>query len=699
MKIFIRLILVALASWMMIMTSCKKDNNDNPPEDQYTLVASQLIGPAGGTISTNDVILSVPANAVTYAVTLEIYSSTTENPFGDEGNSSVFWIKGLPDVLLSPVKLSVKYSGTLSDQSFIALGKYVIATSGADTTVSQDLLPATDSSGYLKAIIPAGQVKLLKSTNYTGKYGIPFWSISSYWYYQTDHFLIHFPGKFKSTGSVEALADGLEGGYQKLYDMGFRYDARTSWPLEVTVKTLDPDVDGQTDRSFPWTANSGYIEVNSLKMSDKALMKITGGHEFFHIVQDLYNSDEKYNWLQEASSVWFEEKLDANPATYVSAARQGHELEPFSGLQAGATGSQTHHGYGCSAVIKYLVSQYGEDIIKKIWEDCRDQSSHPVEAIKKATDPVVIWWSNFMREYTLGHVYSDMSVAQAVYNEKFTISSDQTTQKAFDRAFPDISGYIYVIEPTNPNFKDTDQLQLTLTGEGRSMYALKKTGSEVTSIGFNVDQIVIPDLKGLKASASSLYILVMNYNDTPPTYTATSNLHLDAQVIGGSLYNYIDNYESQFKTVAIGMDGTIPRFLVDVKCEITSPAQDFRVSSDSAWFNNEYRWFELRYTRPSESFTRTVQVSVTSENLRKNPATTYNWDNPTFGQLHLYISDKNGQKDYYFDNTGNCTFNIEWDQDNIWPFCMVYVDVKDPVNQFNTCNAIFFSLAVYTENK
>jgi len=164
MKIFIRLILVALASWMMIMTSCKKDNNDNPPEDQYTLVASQLIGPAGGIISTNDVLLSIPANAVTYAVTLEIYSSTTENPFGDEGNSGVYWIKGLPDVLLSPVRLSVKYSGTLSDQSFIALGKYVIATSGADTTVSQDLLPATDSSGYLQAIIPASGWALRAST-------------------------------------------------------------------------------------------------------------------------------------------------------------------------------------------------------------------------------------------------------------------------------------------------------------------------------------------------------------------------------------------------------------------------------------------------------------------------------------------------------------------------------------------------------
>jgi len=686
---------MAMLSGILVFPGCKKENN-NPPEDTYDLITSQVIGPAGGTIISDNVIVLFPPNALTSSTTIELYSSSTKNPYGEEGNSDVFWIKGLPDPLINPIKLSVKYKGSLTDQSYVCFGKYVIATSGQDTVLSEKLVLATDSSGFLQAMIPSGPLNNLKSIQYQGRYGIPFWSLSSYWYYQTDHFLIHFPGRFKNTGSVEALADGLEGAYDMLYAMGFRYEARTSWPVEVTVKYLGEEIWGQTDRSFPWTANSGYIEINSFIMPDKPLTKITGAHEFFHIVQDLYNYDEKYNWLQEASSVWFEEKFDVNPDLFVSDARNGHELEPFEGLQAGAEDNATHHGYGCSAVIKYLVGQYGDEIMKKIWEDCRDHSSHPIEAIKQATDPYVIWWMNFMRDYTLGEVYGDMSVAQAVFNDKFTISSDQDVFRSFERAYPDLSGYVYIVEPKSTTFNNATSLKLNLTGEGRAMYALIKTGETVSVIGYSVDQIIVNDLKGLQSSNSTIYVLVTNYMNTSPGYTATSTIKLDLTVQNTG-YAYIKYFASQTDTVTVCQTSGPANFLIDASCILNSANNDFRVTRDSVWFENDYKWMELYYPIPAAGEIHTLQVDLNLQNLRKNPASTINWD-PYIYQVRVYISDKNGQNDYYFDGNGNYSFNLIYDLNNSWPFASVYVTCKDVLNQGYECNSMVFTIGLFFDN-
>jgi hypothetical protein len=686
------LILVAITG-LLAFYGCKKDDN-KPKEDKYDLITSQTIGKDGGIIISDDVIIEIPGHSLSTSTLIELYSSTTKNPFGDEGNSEVFWLNGLPDQLNAPFKISIRYKGSLTGQSFIGLGKYVIATSGQDTTLSEKLLTAVDSSGFLQAIIPAGQLNFLKSVQYQGTYGLPFFSINNYWYYQTDHFLINFPGRYQSTGAVEALAGGLEGAYDTLIGMGFNYDARTSWPLEVTVKQLPPEVDGQTNRSFPWTSNSGYIEISTDIMTDNPLLTITGAHEFFHIVQDLYNSDEKYNWLQEASSVWFEEKFSTNPSTYVSSARLGHELEPYSGLQAGAANNETHHGYGCSAVLKFAVKTYGQGIIKNIWQDCKD-GTHPVEVIKNNTDSYVAWYINFMSEYFLGTVYSDMGIGQLVYNDKFTISSDQDVTKSFERVYPDLSGYVYIVEPKNSNFKAESKLQLTITGEGRSMYVIKKTGTTFTVIGYDVNQLLIPDLKGLQASSSTLYILITNYLDNPPLYISTTNIKLDMTVINSG-QTYINYYASKTDVIGLCMDSNIPKFLIDVSNVLTSQANDFRITKDSAWFNNEYKWMEVHYPVPQGGETKTLHANVIMQNIRKNPASSVTW-NPFIYQVQVYISDKLGQNTYTFDGNGNYSFDIVYDQNSPWPFASVTVFMKDVLNQGGECSSMAYSISTFSE--
>jgi hypothetical protein len=693
MQSWIKNLILALLSGLLVFTGCKDDDN-TPQGDTYKLIASQVIGPDGGSIISDNVMIEIPAGALFEASTIELYSSSTENPFGDDGNSEVFWLSGIPDPMNIPIRFSLRYRGTLSDESFICVGKYVIATSGQDTTLSETLLPASDSSGFLQASTLVPDPKQLKSTAYNGRYGFPFFSTTGYWYYQTDHFKIHFPGRYKSTGVIESLADGLEGAYDTLLGMGFLYNPRTSWPVEVTVKPLPPDVNGQTDRSFPWTSNSGYIEISTDIMNDKPLVKITGAHEFFHIVQDLYNYDEIYNWLQESSSVWFEEKFAANPSTYVSDARAGLQMEPFNGLQAGTSGSGIHHGYGCSAVIKYAVSQYGNGIIKKIWEYCRN-GEHPVSAIKLSTDPYVIWYINFMKEYVMGNVYNDNVLGQCVYNDKFTINGDQDVQKSYERAYPDLSAYVYIVEPKSTTFKDESKLQLDLTGEGRSIYVIKKTGSVMTSIGYDVNHLVIPDLKGLQASGSTLYVVVTNYNDTPPTYTVNSTIKLDMNVVNSG-HDYTNFFASKTDTISVCLESGVPKFFIDVNCVLTSSQNDFRIERDSTWTYDEYKFVDVYYPQPQVGETKTIHANVNLQNLRKNPASGVTW-NPYIYKVQVYISDKNGQIFYDMDGSGNYSFDIVYDRDHTWPFATITVFTRDVVNPVFECSSTICWINTYFE--
>jgi len=228
------------------------------------------------------------------------------------------------------------------------------------------------------------------------------------------------------------------------------------------------------------------------------------------------------------------------------------------------------------------------------------------------------------------------------------------------------------------------------------MYALVKTGETVSVIGYSVDQIIVNDLKGLQSSNSTIYVLVTNYMNTSPGYTATSTIKLDLTVQNTG-YAYIKYFASQTDTVTVCQTSGPANFLIDASCILNSANNDFRVTRDSVWFENDYKWMELYYPIPAAGEIHTLQVDLNLQNLRKNPASTINWD-PYIYQVRVYISDKNGQNDYYFDGNGNYSFNLIYDLNNSWPFASVYVTCKDVLNQGYECNSMVFTIGLFFDN-
>jgi hypothetical protein len=535
MKVFLKFDIYFLLFSLFIMlismaTTCQDDEPPEPPDPGVELIASATIGPEGGTVGAADVVLTIPAACFPASQLIEIYRSDSANPFGPYGASGKFYLKGLPDAYNAPLRLSLRATGTLQNQSFIVLGSLVDCHSPADSIEMENFYPGTDSAGWVNAILAAAADRQPSTPNYQGKWGRYASIVSSYITYTTTHFVIYHPFQYQNMNSIVELGNGLEGAYDTLTRWNF-LNPRTAWPLEVTVKTLPAGTKGQGGRAFPYTVNSGIIEINESLLSDAEQTRTTGAHEYFHLVMGYYSESHTYDWLHDACATWLEAYFANSPATYVSSIRQGREGAPFEGLQAGATlNGGDEHGYGTSAVIKYVEGQHGTAAVRGTWEECANGLA-PCDALKNKTAGYTTWWGAFLDEYFQGKIYSDMGPAWASINQIKSLATKDDTAFSFQRTYFDLSGYVFRISPEYSGYDEETSLELTVSGTGAGLYVYKRVNNVLTLLGSSRTSLLVPGLKDLAGEAAMLYALVYNDNTTPPGYEGTSVITLDGKVV------------------------------------------------------------------------------------------------------------------------------------------------------------------------
>lgn len=535
--------IAVISIWLVALTTifagCKKDNND--PETTFELLAEQVIGPEGGSfISSDHLIMDVPAGAFSNTTTLQLFYSDEENPYtGDGGASDVIYIKGFPDDLAKPVRVAVKHDGSATKDAYVAMGFPAIATATFDTVFGHKLYPATDSSGYLVCMILPEEKngRDLKGSDHShqGRYGVPFFCIRNLFYLQTDHFLIYYNSGFHNLNTISSLAGGLEDAYALLKSWDFSYDSRTSWPVYVEVKPLnktgtDENLDGLSLRGIPYTKNSGYLEIGNHLINDHNLLRITGGHEFFHLVQDLYNYDEKYNWLQEASSTWFESYLTLNPSGYVPVNYTNNRLQTFLGVRNGTSvQTETLYGYGSSAILNYLM-YYNNQInhpraIRYIW-DAIAYGKPPVEAL--VSYPIINhdWWNDFIKEHYQGNLFND-SLFLAFNNNyfidggnggKWDINTEADVEKEFNMLGWSLSGDVFRIDPNYLQLTQGSTLTVTNDGALTHIFAFRYNNTpprSVSLIGESASSLTVSDLKDFVDTEDLIYIVASTWINTP----------------------------------------------------------------------------------------------------------------------------------------------------------------------------------------
>ena len=344
-----------LSCIFLLYISCSDSTGPGDTGDG-DIIASENIGAGGGTLSTDVIELSIPAGAISSESSVAI-TTAPERPFEEDAISETYVIAGLPTSCTRELTVSIPYTGDLVENSYIAVGMNTWVSSLGDMITTYSLLPALVEDGMLVAELPATGLIPAKSAKKSADESVSLsvTAVTGYAPHVTTggHFKIEYASRWTSLSSVQELGRYLEEAYTTVSNLGFSYEERTNWPVSVTVKSLDKEVYGYATNSV-WGNNYGYMEFNSLNMSDLPEMRTTAGHEFFHLAQAFYDPRNSYSkansggphyWLDEATAVWIEEKF-TDTQDYVSPVRAGNNLAPFNGVIAGAADIPDKHGYG-----------------------------------------------------------------------------------------------------------------------------------------------------------------------------------------------------------------------------------------------------------------------------------------------------------------------------------------------------------------
>lgn len=539
---FIKLFLF-LSTIVFIITSCKLsesgDGDDNNSGDGTTLIGTQVIGPAGGEINLDSIVVKVPANTFNEDNEISIYIADGNDGFNEYANSALYQIAGLPSTINKPIELSIKYHGSIEGDTLVAIGEMKYSVSLDSSLFSYHAENAIDSVGYLVYDLPAysGLGKLTQSEeNNPSNINIVILGNSKKIESSRKHFLITCPMEYVQNGIK--MGEYFEAAFSMCnswFDLTEREWA--DYPAKVLVKSLGKDYGayfeniekGFTDDDIIGRIEHGSFQINPSILNDDLKLKTTCGHEFLHLVQNLYefNSEQtpEQPWLQEATSTWIEERY-ANSTDYVSEVQiGGREFYPFDGWQYSGR-KYGVHGYGLAVIIKGIVELYGDNSIVAIFNAIKagelpSNPTDPVDAVLSViTHPVEVFWHNLLSWYTLGNAYNsqvNFKFLDKVSNYKGTVAIDTLfTTKSFKLGYHDLSGKLFKVQFGDISTLTTLPLSISVDDEENCgiLVCKFKQGEEISSIGEvfpGEDGIVtLDDVKPIFDDGYEIVVLVTN---------------------------------------------------------------------------------------------------------------------------------------------------------------------------------------------
>ncbi len=535
---------------VIFIIACNTDDNNNPPDDDNTVTTEVKIGNEGGVFNSGDFEITVPAEAFENDQNIKFIAKENNDTGFDNVVSKIYTLEGLPKNILKELKVKIKYSGTLNGETYIALGETNFISSLAKENTAYRLLDAVDSSGYLICTIPktennskSGGGLVFRSDNFS----IGLLAVSGYMAYKSEngHFKIKFPIRYEEY--IYDLGRYLENAYSKFRDIGFSYANRTKWPVSVTVKGLANDIFGYSACSV-WGDNYGYMEFNQNKLSNSGEIKVSAGHEFFHLVQALYDPRNRYSkakfqspylWLDEACAVR-SESFFSDKSDYVSPNFSQNANMILKGAKnySGSAEQVQNYGYGMSAFIKYLTDKYNDGIMVKIYDEIYDGSGtfDAIDiAIPLETDLV---WNWFIKKLFSFEIYKEsgkwskswLSSYAKQNKRKFTINSYADTVFKYTGKIPQLSAKVFSIDNKYESLSSNSVLRIEAPGTNdNKIMVFKVNNDESIFLQEGKDTLSINDFKTLTEN-HQLVVLVTNRKLEEP-YTSEQEIKVTLKVL------------------------------------------------------------------------------------------------------------------------------------------------------------------------
>jgi len=412
------------------------------------VVARGTIGSAGGTVGTTDVAITIPAGAFTTTNAISLIRDTVSANTVGANASARYLVDGLPRGQTVDVRVRLRTTGTGTGAR--AIGAMRPATALADrvrNVMGLTLVTATDSSGYLVATVPmAGRPAAwnsgltpritsgaLRSSGMRGSLttrALAGESDAEILGFLADVAIAGFnnltyqrstSGTFDVWGlaiaptdpdmpaKVQRTAQLLDQGHARLTgELGYSVAHRTKWPLQVIVRSMEPEYGGLFEFSeYPYDPNTTNIAYNRDFANDADYPGIVM-HELYHFMQTAYNNNldseiflDGY-WLQEATATWAMELHPGSPSPYRNSTALYHHDSLFNGLNENTEGPA---GYGKAPIFKYIAKRWGNNQVKQIWSNVRARK-HPIDAlIEGVPEPLGTWWPLALQQYFGGSLY------------------------------------------------------------------------------------------------------------------------------------------------------------------------------------------------------------------------------------------------------------------------------------------------------
>ena len=553
----VKFLVVFIAITILTMVSCSEDSPTDPKEEKIVSLSSQTITSTGGSIKTDNLEIIFPSGCFKSSKEIKILESTEDNLFGENTLSDFYTLSGLPLEFSEPIKIKIKYTGSLTDSSYIAIGEKNFTSSLNAETTSYKLISAKDSSGYLIATLPPlSNATLEKNTTSfsinADNLSINLGAIVGYVSYKSPqgHFLINTPSSVIT--QAYDLADYLETAYNKFKTLGFSYDRRTKWPVQVNIKRLGTSVYGYSYNSV-WGNNYGYLEFNFDKMDDKENLSVTAGHEFFHLVQSLYDPRNSFSkakfssphlWLDEASSVW-SESFFTGSSNYLSPIFSDNAFDVFNGAKTGDDASKAgEYGYGMASMMKYVTKEYGNNKLVDIYNNIYNGKT-PFQSISSVL-PISMGfsWHSFLRSLVSFDLYSGDTFRPAILlaysageKQKFIIKSASDTVSTYKSKLSDLSATIFSVDNQFSEISKSAFLEFTCKDWDFQIYKLNS--SKCVLIDSGKDTLTVGDFKELTEDGYKVIAVLYNDDYNSP-YSNEKEYEFKIRVVTPIEFNFVD---------------------------------------------------------------------------------------------------------------------------------------------------------------
>ena len=541
-------------------------------EEEEEELATAIIGPAGGDLVSDELILTVPDGAFDTDTNLTLYTTSAEGPFSESSVTATYRIDGLPESFSKALVIGVQYEGELTDRSVLGIGEPVFFPETDSLAVVYDLITAVDSSGFLWGSIPADLPDVAgKRTGFgnimDGSEGKSLHIKGATDYCEAfetfnKHFLVTCPNRIKNKVLTSTVV--WENSYNMIEQMGFIHTP-VQIPVIVNKTSKAPN---EFAHSFPWWKPIIFLDEQFYDLDDwdeNEYLLSGPGREVMHLI--LYANDPFYLqsdnktpkperfWLHAAVMSWIEGKINfVVRDAYFDWQELFSSLKPFSTMNSVAL--SRYIGIARTVVIKYLAEQFGNECIVNLYSNEIGFGMDPLPSLIKVADTYEdthIWWRDFVRYYLSPYYYQwtqdiggfwHVDIEKA--KEAFPVACVDEIKTKNDTLFVypvvprDLSATVFAVRLMYNGLDEKSKVRFKVTPESTSeadklsllVYAVNSERGRYQYLGDAAREFTVNDVKTFMDEGKGDLFAVLVYGGAhPPDYQSYTYADMEIRVM------------------------------------------------------------------------------------------------------------------------------------------------------------------------